>query len=389
MMNFSSMRARTRIAVLISVVTAAAVTVPVAVGEKVGGGPDESPAQAQPIAQNTVVAGAFQGSSDYFDYYSFQAQAGQTLTFTLNDTTSSCSGTNDPYQDGCPVYGWLADASNHQLGGPNSAAGGNTSVGKNGAYPQQASWSWTFSQAGTYYIGLTDDEGPAIPVGTPSYTIQYAVTSTSTKTHHRTISLSVKRGTTALTFQGQLAEDTGFRPCTGNQSVLIQRQSGTSWLTIAHTTTSNASPASYSVSASAKPGTYRAVAPRSTAGSKDVCETAVSASVGVSVAEHPRAVVLQGVFKSSAGGDAVGYVRATDRFSRCSKHVPVIAQRRRGSRWVKVGSGSTLSPNALGRARFNIHVPLRSGTYRVVAPRHLADPLDVCLRAVSNKVSRR
>ena len=385
------MRARTRIAVLITVLTAAAVTVPVAAGEQVGGGPDETPAQAQPIAQNKVVAGAFQGSSDYFDYYSFEAQAGQTLKFTLNDTTSSCSGTNDPYQDGCPVYGWLADASNHQLGGPNSSAGGNTSVGHNGAYPQQASWTWKFNQTGTYYIGLTDDEGPAIPAGTPSYTIQYTVMSTSPKSHHRTISLSVKRGTSSLIFQGQLSEDTGFRPCTSSQLVQIQRQSGTSWLTIAHTTTGNASsqgPANYSVSASAKPGTYRALAPQTMAGNSNTCDTAVSKSVLVSVAKHPRSAVLQGVFKGNAGGDVVGYLSATDRFNRCVKHVPVIAQRRRGSRWVKVGSGSTLSPNTLGRARFNIHVPLSSGTYRVVAPRHQADSLDVCLKAISNRVTR-
>jgi hypothetical protein len=113
----------------------------------------------------------------------------------------------------------------------------------------------------------------------------------------------------------------------------------------------------------------------------------VSTSVVVSVAKHPRSVVLQGVFKSANGAAVAGYVQATDHFGRCAKHVPVIAQRRRGTGWVKVGSGRTLSLNA-GRARFNIHVPLRSGTYRVVAPRHQADPLDVCLKAVSNKASR-
>jgi hypothetical protein len=387
--NFSTKRAGIRIAVLITVVTAAAVTVPVAAGDKVGGGPDETPAQAQPIAQNKVVAGAFQGSSDYFDYYSFHAKAGQTLTFTLKDTTSPCTSTNDPDQDGCPVYGWLADSSNHQLGGPSSSAGGNTSVGKNGAYPQQNSWSWKFSQTGTFYIGLTDDQDPRIPAGSPTYTIQYTVTSTSSKSHHRTISLSVKRGITSLKFQGQLSEDTGFRPCTSNQPVQIQRKSSTGWLTIAHTTTGTASkqgPANYSVSASASPGTYRAVAPQTTAGSA-TCDAAVSTSVVVSVAKHPRTVVLQGVFKSANGAAVAGYVKATDHFGRCAKHVPVIAQRRRGTGWVKVGSGTTLSLNA-GRARFNIRVPLRSGTYRVVAPRHRADPLDVCLKAVSNKVTR-
>jgi hypothetical protein len=275
------MRARTRITALITLVTAATVAVPVAAGDKVGGGPDESPAQAQPIAQNKVVAGAFQGSKDYFDYYSFTAQAGQTLKFTLTDTTSSCSGSTDAYKDGCPVYGWLADASNQQLGGPNSAAGGNTSVGKNGAYPQQASWTWKFSQAGTYYIGLQDDAGPAIPKGTPTYTIEYTGTSSTTS-------------------------------------------------------------------------------------------------------KHRRKAVLQGVHQGGNHAYVIGYVKATDRFDRCAKHVPVIAQRRAGTRWSKVGSGRTGAPNAKGRAKFNISVPLRSGTYRALVPRHRADSLDVCLKAISD-----
>ena len=155
---------------------AAALAAPVAVADMAGGGPDESPAQAQPIAQNTVVAGAFQGSKDYYDYYSFQAHADETLKFTLTDTTSSCTGTTDADQDGCPVYGWLADAGNQQVGGSNSGGGGSTSIGPNGAYSPQTSWVWTFSQAGTYYIGLQDDEDPAIPAGTPSYTIEVTPT---------------------------------------------------------------------------------------------------------------------------------------------------------------------------------------------------------------------
>lgn len=169
------MHARTWITALTTVLAAAAVAAPVAVAERTGGGADESPAQAQPIARNTVVSGAFQGPSDFFDYYSFQAQAGETLRFTLTDTTS-CTKSNDVDQDGCPVYGWLADASNNQLGGPNSDAGGSTSVGPNGADAAQDSWVWTFSQAGTYYIGLQDDEDPAIPAGTPSYTIEVTPT---------------------------------------------------------------------------------------------------------------------------------------------------------------------------------------------------------------------
>jgi hypothetical protein len=147
-----------------------------AIADMSGGGADESPAQAQPIALNTVVTGAFQGSNDYFDYYSFKAQAGETLKFTLTDTTSSCTGTTDADQDGCPVYGWLADASGQQPGGSDSSAGGSTSVGRNGAYSPQTSWVWTFSQAGTFYIGLQDDEDPAIPAGTPSYTIEMTPT---------------------------------------------------------------------------------------------------------------------------------------------------------------------------------------------------------------------
>jgi hypothetical protein len=164
-----------------TVMAAAAVAAPVAVAEMAGGGADESPAQAQPIARNTVVEGAFQGSKDYYDYYSFKAQAGETLRFTLTDTTSSCTNQNDVDQDGCPVYGWLADASNNQLGGSSSGAGGSTSVGPNGADPSQVSWLWKFSQAGTYYIALQDDGDPAIPAGTPSYSIKVTPTSTSTK----------------------------------------------------------------------------------------------------------------------------------------------------------------------------------------------------------------
>jgi hypothetical protein len=155
---------------------------PVAVAEMVGGGADESPSQAQPIAPNTVVAGAFEGSADYFDYYSFKAQAGEALEFVVTDTTSSCDGSIDVDQDGCPVYAWLADASNQQLGGETGGAGGSTSIGPNGAYSPQSSWVWNFSQAGTYYIGLQDDEDPAIPAGTPSYTVEVVpLTVTSTK----------------------------------------------------------------------------------------------------------------------------------------------------------------------------------------------------------------
>jgi hypothetical protein len=169
------MHARTWITALTTVLTAAAVALPEAVADMAGGGAGESPAEAEPIARNTVVAGAFQGSADYYDYYSFKAQAGETLRFTLTNTTN-CTHENDVDQDGCPVYGWLADASNNQLGGPDSDAGGSTSVGPNGAYEAQASWSWTFSQTGTYYIGLQDDEDPAIPAGTPSYTIKVTPT---------------------------------------------------------------------------------------------------------------------------------------------------------------------------------------------------------------------
>jgi hypothetical protein len=165
------MQARTRFTALITAVTAAALAA-VAVADMAGGGRDESPAQAKAIAQHTVVAGAFQGSKDYYDYYSFKAQAGETLKFTLKDTTRSCAGTTDADQDGCPVYGWLANASKQQLGGPNSSAGGSTAVGPNRSHSTRTSWVWTFRHAGTYYIGLMDNADPAIPAGTPSYTIE-------------------------------------------------------------------------------------------------------------------------------------------------------------------------------------------------------------------------
>lgn len=384
---FSATRIRTRIIALITALTAATLGASVAVADQVpGGGPDENPAQAQPIAPNTLVSGAFQGSNDYYDYYSFTPQAGQTMTFTLTDTTSSCSGARDPDLDGCPVYGWLADASDQQLGGSGSGAGGNTSVGSNGAYPQQASWSWTFGQTGTYYVGLQDDADPAIPAGTPSYTIEITPISSGTTLHHRTLSLSVKRGNSSLIFHGQLGEDNGFRPCTGDQPVEIEKRSGTSWLTIAHTTTGSSEPqgpANYSVGGSAKPGTYRAVAPQTMAGSANTCEPTGSESVAVNTAKHRRSAELQSVRQGGSHAHLVGYVSA-DHFDRCAAHVPVIAQRLMGRRWIKVGSGRTGSPNPLGRAAFNISVPLRSGTYRALIPVHQADPLDECLKAISN-----
>jgi hypothetical protein len=287
------------------------------------------------------------------------------------------------------VYGWTADSGGGEIGGSGSGAGGNTAVGHNAAYSNKATWTWTFSQAGTYYIGLQDDAGPGIPAGTPTYTIELTSAST-TKTHHRTISVSVKRGASSLIFHGQLGETTGFRPCTAHQPVEIQRKSSTSWLTIAHTTTGAAQPsgpANFRVSTKEKPGKYRALAPPTTAGSGNSCDKAVSKSVAVEVVEHHRQAVLQSVSQGGSHADLVGYVKATDGFARCVKRVPVLAQRRAGSRWTKVGQGQTGSPNTQGQAPFNISVPLRSGSYRVVVPPHNADALDACLKTVSNTKS--
>jgi hypothetical protein len=200
----------------------------------------------------------------------------------------------------------------------------------------------------------------------------------------------VKRGASSLIFHGQLGETTGFRACTAHQPVEIQRKSSTSWLTIAHTTTGAAQPsgpANFRVSTKEKPGKYRALAPPTTAGSGNTCDKAVSKSVAVEVVEHHRQAVLQSVSQGGSHADLVGYVKATDGFARCVKRVPVLAQRRAGSRWTKVGQGQTGSPNTQGQAPFNISVPLRSGSYRVVVPPHNADALDACLKTVSNTKS--
>jgi hypothetical protein len=176
--NIAAMRARRRLTGLIVLPTALAAAASMAVANPPSGGPADTPAGAQPIARNAVVAGAFQGAGDYFDYYSFTARAGDTLRFTLTNTTS-CSEAADVDQDGCPVYGWTADSTGNQIGGSNSGAGGSTSIGRNGSFSSQATWDWKFNQGGTYYVGLQDDEDPAIPAGTPSYTIKVTTVSTS------------------------------------------------------------------------------------------------------------------------------------------------------------------------------------------------------------------
>ena len=137
-------------------------------------GPDETPAQAVPLTLGQPVSGAFQGSTDAYDFLKFTASAGETLKFTLEDTSPKACANTDPNQDGCAVYAWLANATGNEIGTGN---GVNTYTWDN-----QESWTTTVQSSGTYYIGLQDD-GTNEPAGTPSYTIQASVVSPGTTTH--------------------------------------------------------------------------------------------------------------------------------------------------------------------------------------------------------------
>lgn len=208
--------------------------------------------------------------------------------------------------------------------------------------------------------------------------------------HHRTISITVKRGGSSIIFEGQLGEDNGFRPCTGHQAIEIQRASDSSWVTVARTTSSTAQPegpANYRATVAARPGTYRAHAPQSSVGQGTMCTEAVSRSVVVKPARHRRRVVLQALGAFPGGLSVVGYVRATDRFDACASRIVVIAQLRSGGRWTVVGRSRTRSPNPNGRSTFVINVANHHGTYRVVVHQQRLSGIDVCVAATSNSLT--
>lgn len=147
-----------------------AMAFPVIASADVNGTPDEAPAQAAPLTIGQPVSAAFNGSADAYDYLEFTANAGETLEFTLTDTSSQSCADTDPNQDGCAVYAWLADASGNEIGNN----GANTFT-----WDPQESWTTTFPTGGTYYIGLQDD-GTNEPAGTPSYTFEASVLSPGT-----------------------------------------------------------------------------------------------------------------------------------------------------------------------------------------------------------------
>jgi hypothetical protein len=127
-----------------------------------GGGPDETAANAAgPLTPGQPVSGAFTGPSDV-DYLGVAvAQAGETLTFTIQNTTAQCA---DPNDAGCPLYATLMDSSGqNQVGGSDSDAGTIATAG------DTESFSWTFSAPGRYEL-LLESNGD-LPAGSPSYTV--------------------------------------------------------------------------------------------------------------------------------------------------------------------------------------------------------------------------
>lgn len=133
---------------------------PTAAPADVAGG-DESPAQAfGPLALGHTYSGAF-ASGDDVDYLSFRVAKPETLEVAVQNTTGGCS---DPNGAGCPVYATLMDASGaNQLGGDSSAAGTIATAGDTEIF------SWSFPQAGTYYV-LMESNGD-LPAGSPSYAV--------------------------------------------------------------------------------------------------------------------------------------------------------------------------------------------------------------------------
>jgi len=132
--------------------------------EVVSGQPDESIQQAYPINQGITYSGAFDDSSyDDVDYLAFQvSQPGQTLEFTVANTTQACI---DPNDAGCPVYATLMDAGDQQVGGDGSAAGTIATSADTEVF------DWTFATPGTYYL-LMESNGDESP-GNPSYSVNF------------------------------------------------------------------------------------------------------------------------------------------------------------------------------------------------------------------------
>jgi hypothetical protein len=149
--------------VLTLIVALLVVAFPASAGAEISGaGPDENIGQAfGPLHLGVTYSGAFANPND-IDYLSFVvAKAGQTLQFTVRNTTKVCQ---DPYDAACPVYATLMDSTGQsQLGGSNSDAG------TIATFRDTETFSWTFAQPGTYYV-LMESDGDLAP-GNPAYAI--------------------------------------------------------------------------------------------------------------------------------------------------------------------------------------------------------------------------
>lgn len=147
------------IAILSSLLWSAAAS-----AEVVPGHPDESIGQAYPIAAHLIYKGAFDDTGyDDVDYLAFNvSQAGETLQFTVQNTTGAC---NDPNDAGCPVYATLMDSTDHQVGADTSDAGTVATVG------DTETFDWTFAQAGTYYVVM--ESNGDLPAGSLSYAVSF------------------------------------------------------------------------------------------------------------------------------------------------------------------------------------------------------------------------
>lgn len=142
---------------------ALAVAAPVSRADIAGAGPDESVAQAfGPLQPGVTYSGAFRTQDDV-DYLAVVvSKAGETLEFTLSNTTRPCV---DPDDQGCPVYATLMTPSDQQVGGDSSAAG---TIATNN---DTEVFDWTFQSPGTYYV-LMESNGD-LAAGSPTYTLGF------------------------------------------------------------------------------------------------------------------------------------------------------------------------------------------------------------------------
>jgi hypothetical protein len=136
-----------------------------AAADIIGAGTAPYAPQAYPLVLGHTVDGAFSGPDDS-DYLSFVvARAGETLQFTVQNTTPVCQ---DPYDAGCPVYLTLMDQTGlSQVGGSNSGAGTIATFG------DTESFGWTFAAPGTYYV-LMESDGD-LSAGSPTYSVLMSV----------------------------------------------------------------------------------------------------------------------------------------------------------------------------------------------------------------------